>query len=141
MSRKRWSLARWLLAGTLLFIIGVVAFFWMWGIPPWPADVTGRITLVQDRATEHLYPGGKQLYRITPAGAPLDRDVGGGMRLAVEGTVLIWLHPGARVRHQGGGRTELAMGQTVRAWCSGPQLTSFPPQWGAYFVLIESDGP
>ena len=125
----------WLLVGTLLCIIGVVACS-MWGIAPGSADVTGRITWLGDRSAVEMYPGGTQLYRITPAGA------GGGFQMGVDdGTVMIWLQPGATVRHQGGGRTELAVGQTVRAWCSGPRLMTFPPQRGAYFVQIESDGP
>jgi hypothetical protein len=41
------------------------------------------------------------------------------------------------VRQRGGGHGEVAVGQTVSVWCSGPMAASMPPIWGGDLVVIE----
>jgi hypothetical protein len=55
--------------------------------------------------------------------------------------VWVWVRNGTPVRRREGGAGQLAVGQTVSAWCSGPQMLTNPVQWPADFVVIESDGP
>ena len=45
----------------------------------------------------------------------------------------------APIRQREGGRGEVAVGQMVSAWCSGPMAASQPPIWGGDFVVVEPD--
>ena len=44
-------------------------------------------------------------------------------------------------RRADGAPARLRIGQTVSAWCSGPMLTTDPPQWAADSVIVEADVP
>jgi hypothetical protein len=49
------------------------------------------------------------------------------------------IHAGEPGSRRGGGAADLAVGQTVSAWCSGPMYSTDPPQWSGHFVVLEPD--
>jgi hypothetical protein len=131
---RRKSLAVVAVVAVLLLAIGVWCAIRR-SEPTRPPELFGKV-----EAVRHSERGGTSfLVRSTePNLSGWDSEQNAHHR-AIDMPCWVSVRNGVQVRHRAGGPAEVAVGQTVSAWCSGPMAESMPPIRGGDFVVIEPD--
>jgi hypothetical protein len=130
----------------------LMAFGAWWGIrppelvrPPGPPPLAAPAGVASEPlrppelfgTIEAVHPGVKFLVRSTRPNTPGWDSPQNEHHRKYDLKCWVLVREGLAIRRRDSGRVEVAVGQTVSAWCSGGMYTTNPPLWSADAVVIE----